>query len=97
MKTLFSIFFLFSLISFVYAGAVALPNEKECVMGTIRTYIYMNNKVYIKLDDSTYELNTDRTFSFPFILRAYNNHMRVIIYTDSCYDGGGFSKIKFYH
>lgn len=97
MKIFSSILFLFSLTSFIYAEALPPPNEKECVMGTIRTYTYMNNKVYIKLNDSSYELYTDRTFSFPFIMRAYNNHMRVIIYTDSCYDGGGFSKIKFYH
>lgn len=95
MKTFISILLLFSLNSFIYAEQVSPSNQKICVSGPIDTYTYLNDFLYIHVRGYNFELFTQNTFIIPLIISAYNKNMNVVIYTNSCCDGGEFTKIKF--
>lgn len=97
MKFFFSILILFSLISGVCAGEASPLTDPECVSGRIVSYEYRDYRVYVKIKGSNYELYTDRVSSFPFIIKAFKRKLPVEIYTNACYNQGGFAIIRFFN
>lgn len=82
-------------ISYANPYIVTPPN---CINGKIQAVDYTeNNTLLVTVSDGEKgkTLYTSRTASFPLIFSAFVNKIDVHVFTNSCYNGGGFAEIKF--
>lgn len=81
-----------------YSNPYIVSSPPQCISGRIQVVDYTeNNTLMVTVTDgeNSKSLYTSRTASFPLIFSAFVNKIDVHIFTNSCYNGGGFAEIKF--